>query len=187
VGVNLTSGSSSKSFAAELDIEGTLNGNYDSQIIAPLPIVPILYVLIPSLGPSGSSVTITGTNLGSMQGASSVSFNGVTATVSSWSAMTVVAIVPTSATSGPVVANVNGVSSNGLTFTVGPADSDSDGLPDVWELQYFGNLTQGPNGDPDGDGVSNLLEYLQGRDPTKGTIPDPKGSVNLKLHTPVDP
>jgi hypothetical protein len=187
VGVNLTSGSSSKSFAAELDIEGTLNGNYDSQIIAPLPIVPILYVLIPSLGPSGSSVTITGTNLGSMQGASSVSFNGVTATVSSWSAMTVVAIVPTSATSGPLVANVNGVSSNGLTFTVGPADSDSDGLPDVWELQYFGNLTQGPNGDPDGDGVSNLLEYLQGRDPTKGTIPDPNGSVNLKLHTPVDP
>jgi hypothetical protein len=187
VGVNLTAGSNSKSFAAELDIEGTAGGNYDSQIVAPLPIIPTLYTLTPGLGPTGSTVSITGTNLGSMQGVSFVTFNGLTATVSSWSATSMVAIVPVSATSGPVVATVAGVASNGVNFTVGPADSDGDGLPDVWELQFFGNLNQGPSGDPDGDGVSNLQEFYQGRNPTKGAIADPNGSVNLKLHTPVDP
>src|SRR5262249_19653115 len=34
-------------------------------------------------------------------------------------------------------------------------DSDGDGLPDWWEVQYFGNLTQTTNGDPDADGLSN--------------------------------
>ena len=187
VGVNLTAGSTSKNFTAELDIEGVLNGNYDSQILAPLPIVPTLYALTPNLGPGGSSVTITGSNLGSMQGASSITFNGLAATISSWSASTVVAVVPASATSGPVVANVNGVASNGVVFTVGPVDSDGDGLPDLWELQFFGNFNQGPTGDPDGDGVNNLQEFYQGRNPTTGAIADPNGSVNLKLHTPVDP
>lgn len=34
-GVSLTVGSSSGKFAGEIDIEGTLNGNYDSQIVLP--------------------------------------------------------------------------------------------------------------------------------------------------------
>jgi hypothetical protein len=46
-------------------------------------------------------------------------------------------------------------------------DTDNDGLPDDWEMFYFGNLNQGPNDDPDGDGVSNLAEYRAGTDPTR--------------------
>jgi len=45
-------------------------------------------------------------------------------------------------------------------------DSDGDGLPDSWELAYFGNLNQTATGDFDGDGVSNLQEFLDGTDPT---------------------
>lgn len=45
------------------------------------------------------------------------------------------------------------------------ADTDHDGLPDAWELQHFGTLATGPNDDPDGDGMSNLQEYLAGTDP----------------------
>jgi subtilisin family serine protease len=46
-------------------------------------------------------------------------------------------------------------------------DSDNNGLPDWWELQYFGHLTgTDPNGDPDGDGASNLAEFLAGTNPT---------------------
>jgi uncharacterized repeat protein (TIGR02543 family) len=45
------------------------------------------------------------------------------------------------------------------------ADSDGDGLPDSWELANFGNLSQTAAGDPDGDGVSNLNEYLRGTNP----------------------
>jgi hypothetical protein len=44
-------------------------------------------------------------------------------------------------------------------------DSDGDGLPDSWELAHFGNLNQTATGDFDGDGVSNLQEYLDGTDP----------------------
>jgi glycosidase len=49
--------------------------------------------------------------------------------------------------------------------------SDSDGIPDWWRLAYFGHalgsaadLSRGSD-DADGDGVSNLTEYLHGTDP----------------------
>ena len=38
-------------------------------------------------------------------------------------------------------------------------DKDKDGLPDDWEIFYFGDLEQGANDDPDGDGLTNLQEY----------------------------
>lgn len=53
-----------------------------------------------------------------------------------------------------------------------PSDSDGDGVADAWAQQYFGH----PAGqaadrshainDPDGDGMSNLQEFLAGTDPT---------------------
>lgn len=46
-------------------------------------------------------------------------------------------------------------------------DTDANGLPDWWELKYFGVLTgTAPAGDPDHDGASNLFEYLTGTNPT---------------------
>lgn len=45
-------------------------------------------------------------------------------------------------------------------------DDDNDGLPDPWEMQYFGTLAYGPNDDPDGDGLSNMQEYIEGTNPT---------------------
>ncbi|HXI69496.1 MAG TPA: S8 family serine peptidase [Verrucomicrobiae bacterium] len=46
-------------------------------------------------------------------------------------------------------------------------DTDTNGLPDWWELQYFGHLTgTGPNADPDQDGLGNLSEWLAGTNPT---------------------
>jgi hypothetical protein len=49
------------------------------------------------------------------------------------------------------------------------ADSNSDGIPDAWELQNFGTISIDVNSDPDGDGQSNLQEYLAGTNPTDGT------------------
>jgi len=46
------------------------------------------------------------------------------------------------------------------------ADADGDGLPDAWEKQYFTDLSQSADGDPDGDGHTNLAEYQGGSDPT---------------------
>ena len=58
----------------------------------------------------GASVTITGANFGSTQGTSTVTFNGTAATtITSWSATSIVATVPTGATTGNVVVNASGV------------------------------------------------------------------------------
>lgn len=54
-------------------------------------------------------------------------------------------------------------------------------------MQYFGNLNQTANGDFDGDGLSNFLEFLVGRNPTKGTVADTNAVINLKLFTPLEP
>jgi hypothetical protein len=51
-------------------------------------------------------------------------------------------------------------------------DSDGDGIPDWWMMKYFGHPTGRPDDhslasdDADGDGESNLQEYLAGTDPT---------------------
>jgi len=44
--------------------------------------------------------------------------------------------------------------------------SDTDAMDDNWEIRYFGDLNQGNDGDHDGDGMSNLSEYLAGTNPT---------------------
>ena len=49
-------------------------------------------------------------------------------------------------------------------------DADSDGLLDSWETAHglsiaSGTGTDGPEGDPDGDGASNLREFALGGDP----------------------
>jgi hypothetical protein len=45
-------------------------------------------------------------------------------------------------------------------------DVDSDGLPDNWETNYFGDLSHDGTADADGDGYTNLVEYQRGTDPT---------------------
>ncbi|MEY4487521.1 MAG: hypothetical protein RIQ79_29 [Verrucomicrobiota bacterium] len=50
-----------------------------------------------------------------------------------------------------------------------PTDTDADGLPDAWEIQYFTNLAQTPTGDTDNDRNTNLAEYLAGTNPALNT------------------
>lgn len=46
-------------------------------------------------------------------------------------------------------------------------DTDSDSLPDWWELQHFDGLTNAvPELDADEDGLSNMDEWISGADPT---------------------
>jgi len=46
------------------------------------------------------------------------------------------------------------------------SDWDGDGMAGWWERQYFGNLDRDGNGDYDGDGVTDLQEFLNAWDPT---------------------
>ena len=91
---------------------------------------PSITSVSPTSGAAGASVTITGANFGSTQGTGSVSFNGTAVTtIGSWSAASIVATVPTGATTGNVVVNASGVNSNGVSFTVVPAPIITSLLP----------------------------------------------------------
>ena len=46
-----------------------------------------------------------------------------------------------------------------------PTDTDADTLPDAAEIRYFGDLSQGPTGDPDGDGETTGVELANGSAP----------------------
>ncbi len=64
-------------------------------------------------------------------------------------------------------------------------DSDGDGLPDEWEAKYgldtqLGTGDSGPNGDPDGDGQTNLQEYIAGTDPK---LPQSKFEMGVVFDT----
>jgi hypothetical protein len=86
---------------------------------------PSISSLNPTSGLVGTSVTITGANFGSSQGSSTVKFNGTAATPTSWSATSIVAPVPSGATTGNVVVTVGSVASNGVIFTVNVAATPS--------------------------------------------------------------
>jgi hypothetical protein len=70
-----------------------------------------------------------------------------------------------------VVADVN-TNNNLITFSVFLwIDSDNDGIPDSWMIQYFGHPTGLASDNTlaqdsySGDGISNLQKYLTGRNP----------------------
>jgi sugar lactone lactonase YvrE len=79
---------------------------------------PTISSITPNSGSIGTVVTISGANFGTTQGSSTVTFNGITATPSSWSNTSIMAPVPTGASSGPLVVTVAGAPSNGVQFTV---------------------------------------------------------------------
>ncbi len=64
--------------------------------------------------------------------------------------------------------------SNFRVVQEGERDADQDGLPDIWEIKYgLSNdddgsidIKNGPNGDPDNDGLNNLGELQSETDPT---------------------
>jgi hypothetical protein len=61
--------------------------------------------------------------------------------------------------------------------TTNPLDTNGDGLPDAWQIHYFGSITSPDarlDADPDHDGFNNLQEYLAGTDPT-----DPNSYLKL--------
>src|SRR3984893_15148134 len=79
---------------------------------------PSITNLSPSSGVVGTAVVISGTNFGTTQGTSTVTFAGVQAAPTSWNGTSIVAPVPAGAVTGNVVVTVGGQASNGSSFTV---------------------------------------------------------------------
>ena len=78
-----------------------------------------------------------------------------------------------------------------------PQDSDHDGMPDDWEILYGfdPNDPSNSSADADGDGYTNVEEYLNGTEPTVSSIPPtindptpiPEPTVEPTLETFSDP
>jgi hypothetical protein len=101
--------------------------------------VPAITKLSASSGLVATSITITGTNFGAMQGTSTVTFGGIKGSPTSWSDSSIVVPVPTGVKNGnaPIVVTVGGVSNAGYKFIVGP-------VPAIKAL----SSTTGPVGTP---------------------------------------
>lgn len=88
---------------------------------------PTVASLSPASGYTGVAVTISGSAFGAIQGLGNVTFSGVNAGVLKWSDSSIVAIVPSTATTGPVVVTLeNGQMSNNVAFTV---NTENPGSP----------------------------------------------------------
>ena len=92
----------------------------------------------------------------------------------------------------PVAALSGKVRTGGRLNLLKIVDTDSNALPDWWETDYYGAIGVNPNTDADGDGMTNLEEYLAGthpQDPASrlaitGTEPDrqngARGLISLR-------
>jgi hypothetical protein len=137
---------------------------------------PTITSLTPNTGPTGTSVVIAGTNFGTAQNTSTVKFNGVPASVTSWSPTSLTVTVPPTAMTGPVIVTVNGVASNSNTFTVTtPSNGGFNG-----SLNLFLIPAQDPNGgaviwtlDPTNfnDTFSNSFYNFKVEDVIAGRVP----------------
>ncbi len=83
-------------------------------------IPPSITSLSKTSGFAGNLITITGNDFGSAQTAvdGSVTLDGTSASVTTWSSTSIVAEVPVGSTTGNVVVTANGDSSNGISFTI---------------------------------------------------------------------
>jgi len=79
---------------------------------------PSITSVSPSVGSSGTQVTVKGSNFGSVQTTSTVTFKGVAAHVISWADTQVRVTVPAAATGGPVVVSTPFGKSNEADFDV---------------------------------------------------------------------
>ncbi len=133
--------------------------SFATNILSGITASPALYVFSDSTG-SNSLLSLGQPVSGwiSWIATPSISADGGTVSFQSW-------------TPGWVAGDLN---RSGDVFA-GMVDSDSDGIPDWWMLQYFEHPTglagdhSRAEDDSDGDGMTNLEEYLAGTIPTDPT------------------
>jgi IPT/TIG domain/Abnormal spindle-like microcephaly-assoc'd, ASPM-SPD-2-Hydin len=98
-------------------VDGSASNGSSFTVLLP----PNITSLSPNAGAVGTYVSIAGTNFGTAQGTSTITFNGTAATPTSWSDTFIFGPVPTGATTGNVMVTVGGQASNGFSFPVNPA------------------------------------------------------------------
>ncbi|HEV7715969.1 MAG TPA: IPT/TIG domain-containing protein, partial [Steroidobacteraceae bacterium] len=99
-------------------VNGVVSNSLNFNVTSAVP--PAITTLSPTTGAAGSAVTITGTNFGNSQGASTVRFGTTNATITSWSntqLVVTVPAIPAGVVQVNVIVNGNNIS-NSVNFTV---------------------------------------------------------------------
>lgn len=103
---------SSTTGAVTVTVAGTVSAGATFTVGA----VPTIAQLAPNSELPGTPVTITGSNFGATKGSSTVTFNGLTASTTAWSASSITAVVPAASTTGNVVVTVGGIPSRHIVY-----------------------------------------------------------------------
>lgn len=123
---------------------------------------PSITSISPTSGPVGTLVTITGSGFGTTQGSSTVSLNTTSAGVVNWSDTSILALVPTAASSGAFTVTVNGQAVNSSTFTITPLPPGwSDG--DIGSVGIAGSATYANGvftGKGSGTGITSSADQI---------------------------
>ncbi len=116
IGLAVANGTTSSTLAT-----ATLDNVSVSNISSPP--APVISSVSPAGAPVGAVVTLTGTSFQPVQGNSTVTVDGVSATVQSWNETAINIFVPTSLSAGSasMVVTVGGQASNGAGFAALPA------------------------------------------------------------------
>ncbi len=125
---------------------------------------------------NGSQLTasVWGTNT------AAINLNGLTGTVT-------FRIYGTNAASTAGTWRNDNVQFYGLVTAIAGNDDDGDGIPNDWELEYFGGPTNAsPNVDSDGDGLPNLGEYIAHSIPTNSLSAFWANAVRVALSNRVE-
>jgi hypothetical protein len=83
-------------------------------------VIPVITACSPCTATIGTPVTLTGTSFGDAQGASTVVFNGIAATPTSWSNTSITVPMPVGASNGLIATTINGFTANKVPFYVIP-------------------------------------------------------------------
>jgi YD repeat-containing protein len=126
----------------------------------------------PSAARAGASVTISGTNFGSVAG--TVTFNGIVGSPTSWSNTQIVVPVPATATTGPVIVTQSGTS-NSVNFSVIPPPSISSLTPATGPVNTVVTIAGSGFGIPQGTSVVKF----------NGTVATPTSWSDSSIVVPV--
>lgn len=131
-------------------------------------------VSVNSLDGFSGNVALTASNL---PAGAIASFSPASVAGSGTSTLTIAttnALAPGSYSPAILGTSASTTRSASITLNI-PVDSDDDGIPDGWMWTYFGHPTGQASdnslatNDADGDGMSNLAEYLCGTNPTNAS------------------